>query len=43
MEELFACLDQGSLDADLVRNVREHFEREKRGERTPGRLLRFGS
>jgi len=31
MEELFSCLDQGTLDADLVRNVRRHLEGEAHG------------
>jgi tetratricopeptide (TPR) repeat protein len=43
IEELFACNDQGAIDADLVRNVREHLEREQSGERTPVRLLRVVS
>jgi tetratricopeptide (TPR) repeat protein len=43
MEELFACLDQGSLDADLVRHVREFLQAESSGETRPYQRLRLAS
>jgi tetratricopeptide (TPR) repeat protein len=41
--EMFNCLDKGALETDLVRNVREHLEREQRGERASGPLMRLVS
>jgi len=43
MDELFACLDQGALDADLVGHVREFLQAESRGEQTTYRRLRLVS
>jgi len=43
MEELFACLDQGSLDADLVGHVRGFLQAESSGEARPYRRLRLAS
>jgi len=43
MEELFACLDQGTLDADLVGHVREFLQAESSGESRPYRRLRLVS
>ena len=40
-EELFACLDQGILDADLVGHVRRHLEEQENGIQRPYRRLRL--
>jgi tetratricopeptide (TPR) repeat protein len=38
--ELFVCLDQGTIDADLVAHVREYLQDEKRGVKRTYRSLR---
>ena len=43
MEELFACLDQGALDADLVAHVRSYLEDEANGVQREYRPLRLAS
>lgn len=41
MDELFACLDQGILDAELVSHVRRHLEDSENGIDRPYRALRL--
>jgi tetratricopeptide (TPR) repeat protein len=41
MEELFSCLDQGALDADLVGHVRRYLEDTENGIQRPYRRLRL--
>jgi tetratricopeptide (TPR) repeat protein len=41
MEELFSCLDQGSLDADVVGHVRRYLEDTENGIQRPYRRLRM--
>jgi hypothetical protein len=43
MEELFSCLDQGTLDADLVAHVRAYLENEANGVAREYRRLRLAS
>ena len=43
MEELFASLDQGTLDADVVRHVREYLQAESSGESRPYQRIRLAS
>jgi tetratricopeptide (TPR) repeat protein len=43
MEELFACLSQGALDADLVAHVRSYLEDEANGVQREYRSLRLAS
>ena len=43
MEELFACLDEGMLDADLVAHVRSYLEDEANGVQREYRPLRLAS
>ncbi|MFI5180730.1 MAG: tetratricopeptide repeat protein [Thermoanaerobaculia bacterium] len=43
MEELFSCLDQGALDADLVAHVRSYLENEANGVQRDYRPLRLAS
>ena len=38
--ELFVCLDQGTIDADLVAHVREYMQQAERGVEKPYRTLR---
>ena len=39
--ELFVCLDQGSIDADLVAHVREYLQDEENGVKRAYRPLRL--
>ena len=39
--ELFMCLDQGMLDADLIAHVREYLQDEESGVKRPYRPLRL--
>lgn len=43
LEELFACLDQGAIDADLVAHVRSFLEDEANGVQREYRPLRLAS
>jgi len=43
IEELFACLDQGAVDADLVAHVRAYLEDEANGVQREYRPLRLAS
>ncbi len=43
MEELFSCLDQGALDADLVAHVRTYLQDEANGVQREYRPLRLAS
>jgi tetratricopeptide (TPR) repeat protein len=41
LSELFMCLDQGTIDADLISHVREYMQDEKNGARRAYRSLRL--
>jgi hypothetical protein len=43
MEELFSCLDQGALNADLVAHVRAYLQEEANGTQREYRPLRIAS
>jgi len=43
LEELFACLEQGAIDADLVAHVRSYLEDEANGVQREYRPLRLAS
>lgn len=43
LDELFACLDQGAIDADLVAHVRSYLEDEANGAQREYRPLRLAS